>query len=175
MGIGRHGAKLGEVSPTGSRQDLFTQGSCSDDPMHFGVVKNSKGGAEVEILSRRWLEADHTGTFQSASPWKCCHVLCQTISQRWSGGLRADDLSAHERRQKAQEWTNVFSDAEPDSGAMSLASSFDQEVAVELDVQAFQHEEVSVMDVESSSTRTTLTLPRNIAANDGAPLGQASV
>ena len=59
---------------------------------------------------------------------------------------------------------------------MSMASSdqLDQQVAVELDVQTFQHEEVAVMKtVEASSTRTMQTPPRS--ANQGAPLGQASV
>ena len=58
------------------------------------------------MLDRQGLNHDRAGAFHS--PWRCCHVLCHAISMRWPGGLRADDLSALERRQKAQEWSNVF-------------------------------------------------------------------
>ena len=67
------------------------------------------------------------------------------------------------------------SDAELDSGAMSLASSdqFDQQIALELDVQAFQQEEVAIMQVAATSTRAAQ--PQHVNAKDGEPLGQATV
>jgi len=98
-----------DESASGSRLDLFHHGTtCSDDPAHSGGSSGTGRTTDVEMIGRHWLDHDQSGTFQSPSWKSCCHVLCRAISQRWTTGLRADDLSAHERRQKAQEWSNVF-------------------------------------------------------------------
>ena len=60
---------------------------------------------------------------QRGPRWQnCCRDLCHSLLS-WRG-LRASDLDALERRQKAAEWSNVFSDGEwgSESGGLGTAS-----------------------------------------------------
>jgi len=139
MGVPRGSSLYPPTSPreaSASRQDLF-QDTLSDDPAHAAA-------------SRHWLEPDHTGVAFGGRPsWRnCCRDLCQRL--RSGGGIT--DLSALERRQKAQEWTSVFSDSEHESGVTTDRS---EEQQMELDVQTFQLEEVAAMDVRTGDSSST--------------------
>jgi len=88
--------------------------------------------AHDDPLRDLWPEDDlklATGrTYSSNEGWSCCQQLCQTIMQ-WRG-LRASDLDALQRRQKAAEWSNVFSEGgggEWGSESGALSSAFDSD------------------------------------------------
>ena len=58
-----------------------------------------------------WPEDDIKMRSHTDPGWhNCCRDLCHTLM--WWRGLRASDLDALQRRQKAAEWSNVFSEGE---------------------------------------------------------------
>eukprot|EP00967_Tisochrysis_lutea_P136369 scaffold243228_cov41-Tisochrysis_lutea.AAC.1 len=57
-----------------------------------------------------------------STPVRCCGCFFFAWARRWETGLRAADLAALERRQKALEWSNLRSLAVSDSASMPSAS-----------------------------------------------------
>ncbi|KAL1524077.1 hypothetical protein AB1Y20_018987 [Prymnesium parvum] len=153
-----HGVGTPQVNAVGSRTDLF-----ADQPSDASLHEPTSADGTI---SRSWLEAELSAPSGS---WRtCCRDLCHRL--RLGGGV--SDLSALERRQKAQEWSNVFSDSEVESGGLSSApTDRSEEQLLELDVQPFQR---SPMDARAAASSSTTRTPRVDVAQDG-PMHLAAV
>ena len=86
----------------------------------------------------QWPEDDTLLRVSSPRWQNCCRELC--VWWRTIGGLRASDLDALERRQKAAEWSNVFSDGEWGSeSALSGPGSQASDTLGEVELADMEH------------------------------------
>ena len=105
--MGRGPGHLEPQSPGGSRLELYQEQFHSDN-------------MDDVMLTRDWFEVD--GGFRDGDRWRSC---CRDLCQRLRGGGGMTDLSALERRKKAQEWTNVFRcRIPPQKGGAVLACAY---------------------------------------------------
>mmetsp|Transcript_48406 Transcript_48406/g.104908 ORF Transcript_48406/g.104908 Transcript_48406/m.104908 type:complete len:123 (-) Transcript_48406:362-730(-) len=63
------------------------------------------------------------GHDEGRCPVHCCGCICLALARRWQTGLRASDLAALERKQKAMEWSGIFNADSESAATMQSACS----------------------------------------------------
>ena len=103
---------------------------------------------------------EHYSSNEAEGFCACTANLCYSIAYTLRGGLRESDIDALQRRQKAEQWSNVFaSDGGTSEPHLSSVASENLDAFDRMELVAFDFDESSALSPGGQSTPPTSARP----------------